>query len=166
MIASSPSETDDYGAPASAPINTYGGVQPATIPYQAPAPQASGQAAAPVIDTYGGAQAAAPVIDSYGGAQQPAPVIQTFGGVQPASAQPAAPASDTYGGAATPLVQDLPIIADNSVLDTNSPVISDNSVLTDYDEYDPNDVPADQVSEACLGRCVREAINIKYVAQI
>lgn len=58
-----------------------------------------------------------------------------------------APAIDTYGGAATPLVQDLPVIADNSVLDAYSPVISDNSVLTDYDDYDPNDVPADQVSE-------------------
>jgi hypothetical protein len=68
---------------------------------------------------------AAPAIDSYGGAA--APAIDSYGGA-------AAPAIDTYGGAQAP----VQVVAD--------PVIVDNSVLDDYDEYDPNDVPADQAS--------------------
>ena len=61
--------------------------------------------------------AAAPASDSYGGAVAPVVTLAP------------APALDTYGGA-----QALP-----------SPVIQDNSVLVEYDDYDPNDVPADQV---------------------
>ena len=61
--------------------------------------------------------AAAPAPDSYGGAL--APVVTL----------PPAPALDSYGGA-----QAFP-----------SPIIQDNSVLAEYDDYDPNDVPADQV---------------------
>lgn len=87
-------------------------------------------AAAPASDSYGGALApvvvAAPASDSYGGAV--APVV---------TLAPAAPALDSYGGA-----QSLP-----------SPIIQDNSVLADYDDYDPNDVPADQVG------CVKDGCD-------
>ena len=115
--------SDSYGAPAGSVVaaapasgDGYGSpIAPASTSYT------QGSAAAPASDSYGGALApvvaAAPASDSYGGAVAPVVTLAP------------APALDTYGGA-----QALP-----------SPIIQDNSVLVEYDDYDPNDVPADQV---------------------
>ena len=66
--------------------------------------------------------AAAPASDSYGGAVAPVVTLAP------------APALDSYGGAQAPLIDPFP-----------SPIIQDNSVLAAYDDYDPGDVPPDQV---------------------
>ena len=136
-----PTSSDSYGSPASSPVvaaapaggDSYGSpIAPASTSYTPLSSSSPTLAAAPASDSYGGALApvvaAAPASDSYGGAV--APVVT----LPPAPA----PAVDSYGGA-----QSLPI----------PPIIQDNSVLADYDDYDPNDVPADQVG------CVKDGCD-------
>jgi len=115
-----------FSAPAGSPAITYNN------PVQAPAPPAPSTAP-----------------DSYGGAI--APVIIA---ADPVPAAPRAPESapDAYGGAIAPVLppQSAPDSYGGAIAPVLPPVIATTarSFTVDYDDYDPNDVPADQAAPA------------------
>lgn len=114
--------------PAQAPDSYGGAIAPVLIPSPAPviiaADPPAPRAPAPASDSYGAA--ISPVL-----APSPSPVI--IAADPPAPRAPVS-APDSYGAAVAPVLP--PVIATTA-----------RSFTVDYDDYDPNDVPADQAAD-------------------
>ena len=164
---------DSYGSPAASPV-TGGGEQLAGPQPVLAAVGAAGlqpQYGAGALNTYAspGAEpiisdnsgAAAPAIDSYGGAVGP---VVSLPNLDPSPAPALAP--DSYGGAVAPVLEAAPAPTyddyDPSDIppDQAAPVITDNAAApaVDIDDYDPSDIPADQAES--LAGYGRDAVDV------
>ena len=162
IIADAAPAGDSYGgaiapviADAAPAIDSYGGAIAPVVADAAPASDSYGGAIAPVIAD------AAPAIDSYGGAVAPVFVAADAPISTPVDSAPviyqlsnpdSSPASDSYGGAVGPVIVsadptlDLPTVAVSAPDSYGTPQSDVLPPQSDPDDYDPNDIPADQAA--------------------